>query len=236
MKLLAFLLVLPALCHSQAPNVPNAPNAPNAPNTPYSAKCKGGWFLLGQQCFKMIPRAMKWSDAELMCEQNAPCGVAVLGGVMTIPDLPSSNAVISHLKSLSSTPNAIDIPFWTGLRNYWNQQLERYEGWKWPAGYSTTQQPLTYVNWAPGEPNLQLLDQQHSYCAGMNRMGQWFVRRCDEPMYFMCSMPVNPPLQGNGNTPAMTPGMLLSAPHAIMQNHVEFGDNGLLIRTDVGGP
>lgn len=197
------------------------------------SKCKGGWFLIGQQCFKMMSRALKWNDAELMCEQNAPCGTPVLGGVMTIPDIQTSNAVINHLKSLSSTPMAIDIPFWTGLHNKWNALLERYEGWKWPAGWSTTQQPLRFVNWAPREPNNQLLDQQHSYCAAMNRMGQWYVVRCDEPMYFACSMPVSPPLAGGANTnPGM--GMLVENPAPVVDGYIQF-ESGLMMRAGVGG-
>lgn len=193
--------------------------------------------MIGQQCFKMMPRAMKWADAELMCEQNAPCGIPVLGGVMSITDIQTSNAVVNHLTSLSSTAARIDVPFWTGLQNKYNPVLEVYEGWKWPSGYSTTQLPLPFVNWALNEPNNQLLDQQHSYCAAMNAMGKWYVARCDQAMYFMCSMPTNPPLQapGAGAGTGIGPGMLMdNAPHRIVGNHIEL-ENGLLMRKDVGG-
>ena len=250
MKLLVLLLAVPALCFGQQTGQWGQTGGTGqwgqtggtgqfgqtggtGQQTPTDAKCKGSWFLIGQQCFKMMPRALKWADAELMCEQNAPCGVPVLGGVMSLTDVQTSNAVVNHLKSLSSTPMRIDVPFWTGLQNKWNQVLEQYEGWKWPSGYSTTQQPLRFVNWAVGEPNNQLLDQQHSYCAAMNGQGLWYVVRCDEPMYFMCSMPVNPPLQGTGRS-AIGPGMLMETPHRIVGNHIEL-ENGLLMRKDVGG-
>lgn len=174
-----------------------------------STACQNGQCALAPGCSYLVwnghtyakcTTAMSWQDAKLFC-------LAKGAHLVTL----NSAAEDAFIFSISSKPDGVD--YWTGFNDI------NLEGqWEWESG-----EPVTYVGFAPGEPNNAPVAPGGEDCASWYYFGAgWNDNRCDLLFPFVCewSSPsvtktfINPTVDGKnlewGAGGGYDPGM----PHA----------------------
>ncbi|AKT40614.1 uncharacterized protein CMC5_047700 [Chondromyces crocatus] len=106
---------------------------------------------------------LSWDEAAAMCAQRG-LFLATLGS-------PQENQFVFEAASAISSDR-----WWIGLRRNINSGA-----WQWSNGM-----PVTYTNWAPGEPNNS---GGNEHCGQINRFypaSTWNDEPCDTPLFFVC--------------------------------------------------
>lgn len=142
----------------------------NDPPTKHDIKngtCPPKWFAGSSQCYKII--SDDWtsgSNAVLKCwrEHNATLATFVVKDDI---DRLIKRAEIVYAKRR----------FFIGLMQKLHGQYE------W-----LTNEPLTFVNWAPGEPRFAW-NSNVEVCVEMDDKGLWYDVGCYETRHYICSMP-----------------------------------------------
>ncbi|XP_013855076.1 ladderlectin [Austrofundulus limnaeus] len=106
--------------------------------------CPGGWALIGGRCFRYVPDALTWAEAEKNCLFNG----ANLASVHS-PEEYRDILAVTHRSGRT----------WIGGSDSAQNQV-----WLWSDG-----KPMSYTNWCPHEPN-NVHGNEH--CLEMNHAGR----------------------------------------------------------------
>uniref|UniRef100_A0A7N9AK97 Type-2 ice-structuring protein-like n=1 Tax=Mastacembelus armatus TaxID=205130 RepID=A0A7N9AK97_9TELE len=125
--------------------------------------CLDDWDPINFRCFKYVPKAMTWADAQKNCLlQNG-----WLASVRDAKEYAAIQKVITDAKG-------------TGLIWLGGHDLTQEGKWKWIDGT-----PFTYTKWRPGQPDNW---QGNEDCLHLNAEGKWFWNDldCQTPLPSVC--------------------------------------------------
>ncbi|XP_071527535.1 macrophage mannose receptor 1-like isoform X2 [Panulirus ornatus] len=155
-------------------------------------RCHKGWLHIGTKCIKFLTDKKNFTSARKSCRD--------------LDDHADLMCIHSALEQayLTVVLGTMNINVWVGLRN------ER--GYHW-----VDQTPVTYTNWAPGEPNgdQQIITQLQFWkyhkdeeCVELmtsNRAGQWNDVECSSLLGYICETPKDPQLPTDFPHPSCDP-------------------------------
>jgi hypothetical protein len=123
-------------------------------------RCPENWELYGSSCYYYVSNKMWWTTAQDNC--------VYLGGWLVDIFSADENAFVAGLIKKQTNPGVA----WIGMQR----------GWHWVTG-----KPVTYYNFAPGEPNNSGGDED---CVSMYLEGTWNDARCiiNWAFYSVCKM------------------------------------------------
>ncbi|CAH1244762.1 VCAN [Branchiostoma lanceolatum] len=144
--------------------------------------CKSGWSEYNNHCYKFFRDQLNWSEANKKCKE--------LGANLASVTSAEENNFIAGL--IVNAPKRVTRHLvWFGLRLVDKQ-------WKWTDG-----SPLSYTNWAPGEPgkNWSWWPGKSEDCSNVysqagtsilgakGEKGQWNDHKCSNGFSYVCKTP-----------------------------------------------
>ncbi|KAI8513913.1 hypothetical protein Bbelb_082370 [Branchiostoma belcheri] len=142
--------------------------------------CQSGWSEYNNYCYKLFTDKVDWSTANRKCRQHG----ANLASVTSADE----NNFVTRL--ISNAP----LGFIRHLV-YFGLKLTG-GGWEWTDG-----SPVSYTNWAPGEPgrnlwgktgdcaNMYSKDDSNMWIRAKGKKGQWNDHKCSWELPYVCKTP-----------------------------------------------
>ncbi|PAA81135.1 hypothetical protein BOX15_Mlig013028g3 [Macrostomum lignano] len=127
---------------------------------PTSTVCEANWKPFGSSCYRYLPTANSWSDAQRSC--------ASLGA-----NLASIHDVYEQNFAHYLTESIAQVPTWIGLSDV-NSMRGNYQ---WSDRWH-----LTYVNWGSGQPG----NNEQATCVQIDKTGAWFAVNCTTRLPALC--------------------------------------------------
>ncbi|KAI8482486.1 hypothetical protein Bbelb_398060 [Branchiostoma belcheri] len=143
-------------------------------------RCKSGWSEYNNNCYKLFKNMVSWPTANSKCKQRG----ANLASVTSADE----NKFVARLIS-DAPPRYIRHLVYFGLKRTGGR-------WKWTDG-----SPLSYTNWAPGEPgkniwgktghcgNMYSKDSSNFLLGAKGKKGQWNDHICSWELPYVCKTP-----------------------------------------------
>ncbi|XP_076015991.1 galactose-specific lectin nattectin-like [Genypterus blacodes] len=133
------------------------------PHDSCCTRCPPGWTQFGNRCFLYNFQQLTMPDAEVVCLRQGGNLVSLRNG-----------AELQFLRNYVRRVSGKDKKFWAGLSDAVKEGL-----WLWSDG-----SPITYKNWAVGEPNNWGGGED---CVEVYSTGNFNDIQCTQVRSFMCS-------------------------------------------------
>ena len=123
--------------------------------------CDEDWIRHGDLCYKVVKETKVFSHAERFCVIHS-------AHLISIQSKEENDIIFSLIQTSIGQPGKIRI--WLGM-----ERLSSDSSLHW-----VDKKPLTYENWAPGEPD------QSGACVQMIHKGWWEDASCTQKLPYIC--------------------------------------------------
>ncbi|XP_019620282.1 PREDICTED: neurocan core protein-like [Branchiostoma belcheri] len=143
-------------------------------------RCKSGWTEYNNNCYKLFKNMVNWPTANSKCKQR--------GANLAFVTSAEENKFVARLIS-DAPPRYIRHLVYFGLKREGGR-------WEWTDG-----SPLSYTNWAPGEPgkniwgktghcgNMYSKESSNILLGAKGKRGQWNDHICSWKLPYVCKTP-----------------------------------------------